>query len=124
MGSAFIGATGPDAVADSVADTSLSIPYRTDIALLQRGRERFDIYCTPCHGIEGDGHGVVAQRGFPHPPSYHDERLRNAPDRHFYDAIRNGYGIMYPYRDRVEVADRWAIVAYIRALQRMKEPPR
>jgi mono/diheme cytochrome c family protein len=84
---------------------------------LARGRERFDIYCAPCHGELGDGDGMIAQRGFPHPPSYHSERLRQAPDSHFYDVIAQGYGVMYPYADRVTPADRWAIVAYIRALQ-------
>jgi mono/diheme cytochrome c family protein len=105
------------AVPDDIADGSPSMPYPTDRTLLKRGQQRFDIYCAPCHGLEGNGQGVIALRGFPHPPSYHDERLRTAPDRHFYDVIRNGYGIMYPYADRVDVADRWAIVAYIRALQ-------
>lgn len=86
-------------------------------ALLARGRERFDIYCAPCHGLAGHGDGIVAQRGFPHPPSYHIDRLRNAPDSHLFDVITHGYGAMYPYADRVGVADRWAIISYIRALQ-------
>lgn len=87
------------------------------MALLERGRERFDIYCAPCHGRSGDGNGVIVQRGFPHPPSYFSDTLRNAPSQHFYDVITRGYGVMFPYADRVEPADRWAIVAYIRALQ-------
>ncbi len=86
-------------------------------ALLTRGQERFDIYCAPCHGRTGDGDGVIVQRGFPRPPSYHIDRLRQAPIQHFYDVISNGYGAMYPYAARVAPADRWAIVAYIRALQ-------
>ena len=86
-------------------------------ALLARGRERFDIFCAPCHGLDGTGDGRVVQRGFPHPPSYLSGRLRDAPADHFLDVITNGFGVMYPYADRVAPADRWAIVAYIRALQ-------
>jgi mono/diheme cytochrome c family protein len=85
--------------------------------LLRRGQERFDIYCSPCHGRAGDGRGVIVERGFPAPPSYHTDALRNAPDQHFLDVIQNGYGVMYSYAERVPPADRWAIVAYIRALQ-------
>jgi len=87
------------------------------MALLERGRERFDIYCAPCHGRFGDGNGVIVQRGFPRPPSYDSDALRNAPSQHFYDVITHGYGVMFSYADRVEPADRWAIAAYIRALQ-------
>jgi mono/diheme cytochrome c family protein len=87
------------------------------MALLERGRQRFDIYCAPCHGRFGDGSGMIVQRGFPHPPSYYSDALRNAPSQHFYDVITHGYGVMFPYAERVEPADRWAIVAYIRALQ-------
>jgi mono/diheme cytochrome c family protein len=88
------------------------------LALLQRGQERFRIYCTPCHSELGDGHGMVVQRGFPPPPSYHTDRLRQAPVQHFYDVITNGYGAMYSFADRAQPAYRWAIAAYIRALQR------
>lgn len=88
------------------------------LALVQRGRERFDIFCAPCHGTAGDGDGMVVQRGMPRPPSYHDPRLVAAPDSHFVDVITNGYGAMYSYADRVPPEDRWAITAYIRALQR------
>lgn len=86
-------------------------------ALLDRGHERFDIYCSPCHGLVGDGQGMIPQRGFPHPPSFHQDRLRQAPDSHFLDVISRGYGVMYSYAARVPPSDRWAIVAYIRALQ-------
>lgn len=92
-------------------------PPPVTMALLERGRQRFDINCSPCHGRTGEGNGMIVQRGFPRPPSYFSERLRNASDRHFYDVITHGYGAMYSYADRVEPADRWAIVAYIRALQ-------
>lgn len=92
-------------------------PPPLTMALLQRGRQRFDIYCAPCHGRLGDGNGIIVQRGFPRPPSYYIDRLRKAPSQHFYDVITHGYGVMYPYADRVDPADRWAITAYIRALQ-------
>jgi mono/diheme cytochrome c family protein len=87
-------------------------------AALERGRERFGIYCAPCHGPVGDGNGYITERGFPHPPTYHSDRLRQAPDGYFFDVMTRGYGVMYPYADRVSPPDRWAIVAYIRALQR------
>jgi len=87
------------------------------LALVQRGRERFDIACAPCHGRAGDGHGVIVERGFPAPPAFAINRLRAAPVQHFYDVITNGYGAMFPYANRVMPPDRWAIAAYIRALQ-------
>jgi len=92
-------------------------------ALLARGRERFGIFCAPCHGLAGDGDGVIVMHGFPAPPSYHIERLRNAPIQHFYDVITNGYGVMYSYAQRVSPEDRWAIIAYIRALQAAEDVP-
>lgn len=92
------------------------------LALVQRGRERFNIFCSECHGYTGDADGMVVQRGFPRPPSFHDPRLVSAPDEHFVDVITNGHGIMYSYADRVPPADRWAITAYIRALQRSQAP--
>lgn len=88
------------------------------LALVERGRERFNIFCSECHGYTGDADGMVVQRGFPKPPSFHEARLVNAPDAHFVDVITHGYGVMYSYADRVPPADRWAIAAYIRALQR------
>jgi mono/diheme cytochrome c family protein len=92
-------------------------PPQVTTALLQRGRQRFEIYCAPCHGRDGNGNGIITQRGFPHPPSYFSEKLREASNQHLYDVITHGYGVMYPYADRVEPEDRWAITAYIRALQ-------
>jgi mono/diheme cytochrome c family protein len=92
-------------------------PAEASPALLARGRDRFDIYCAPCHGLAGDGDGVIVAHGFPKPPSYHIDRLLAAPASHFYNAISQGYGVMYSYSDRVDPHDRWAIVAYIRALQ-------
>jgi len=92
-------------------------------ALLERGRERFDIYCAVCHGRSGDGNGMIVRRGFRKPPSYHIDRLRNAASGHFYDVMTNGFGAMASYASRIEVADRWAIVAYIRALQLSQNAP-
>lgn len=86
-------------------------------AMLERGRQRFDIYCAVCHGQTGEGQGMIVRRGFPPPPSLHIDRLREIPVGHFYEVITNGFGVMYPYASRVEPADRWAIAAYIRALQ-------
>ncbi len=86
-------------------------------SLMLRGRERFDIYCVPCHGVAGDGNGTVVNRGFPKPPDLSIPRLVTAPDRHIMNVIAHGYGQMYSYAARVLPADRWAIVAYIRALQ-------
>jgi cytochrome c553 len=94
------------------------IPVPVTREVLARGRERFDIYCAVCHGRDGYGKGIVVRRGFPAPPSYHDDRLRNAPDGHFYDVMTRGYGAMLPFADRLTPADRWAVVAYVRALQR------
>lgn len=85
--------------------------------LLARGRERFGIFCSPCHGAGGDGTGIIVQRGMPRPTSYHDDRLRTADDQYFFDVMTNGHGAMYSYAARVPPRDRWAIVAYIRALQ-------
>lgn len=92
-------------------------PPPVTMALLARGRGRFDIYCSPCHGLGGQADGMVVQRGFPRPPPFTESRLLAAPAGTFYDTITNGYGVMYSYAGRVEPRDRWAIVAYIRALQ-------
>ena len=92
-------------------------------ALLERGRERYTIYCAVCHDAAGYGLGVVPSRGYPQPPSFHIQRLVQASTSHFVDVITNGYGVMYAYRDRVEPADRWAIAAYIRALQLSQAAP-
>ena len=97
--------------------SQLPAPVQLTSELLERGRERYDIYCAVCHGLTGAGNGEVVQRGFPAPPTYQSDRLRNVPIGHFYDVITNGYGVMYSYASRVEPNDRWAIAAYIRALQ-------
>ncbi len=106
-------ATGNNA--DGTYVTALPVAFNAE--LIQRGRERFDIFCAVCHDRTGSGNGMIVQRGFPKPPSFHEPRLRNAPIGHFYDVITNGYGAMYSYAARVEPPDRWAIAAYIRALQ-------
>ena len=86
-------------------------------AALRRGQSRFEIYCSPCHGLTGDGNGYVTRRGFPHPPSYHTDRLRAVADSYLFDVISNGYGAMYAYRGQLSADDRWAVVEYVRALQ-------
>ena len=92
-------------------------PFPIDDSLMRRGRERYDIYCSPCHGLTGEGDGMVVQRGYRRPPSFHVDRLRQAPPGHLYDVITNGFGAMPDYAAQVPVRDRWLIAAYIRALQ-------
>jgi mono/diheme cytochrome c family protein len=94
-----------------------TIPLKTDSNLLHRGQERFNIYCSPCHGRTGDGNGMVAQRGVKIPADLHTDRLREVPPGYIYQVIKNGYGAMGDYGDQIPVRDRWAIVAYVRALQ-------
>jgi hypothetical protein len=92
-------------------------PFPITRADLERGRERYNIYCTPCHDYTGSGHGMIVQRGFPPPPSFHIDRLRSAPAGHFFEVMTNGLGAMYSYAARVESEDRWRIAAYLRVLQ-------
>lgn len=94
-----------------------SFPFPVTRQDLERGRERYNIYCAPCHDSTGSGRGMIVERGFPAPPSYHMDRLRNAPAGHFFDVMTRGYGTMYSYADRISPEDRWRIAAYIRALQ-------
>ena len=84
---------------------------------MNRGQERFNIYCSPCHGRLGDGNGMIPSRGYRRPPSFHTDALRNARTGHFFDVMTNGFGAMPTYAPQVSVQDRWAIIAYIRALQ-------
>ena len=93
-------------------------PMPVTLDRMKRGRERFDIYCSACHGRAGDGNGMIPKRGFPAPPTFHQKRLRDAPPGYLFGVITKGYGVMYSYADRVTPDDRWAISSYIRALQR------
>ena len=95
--------------------TTFPMPVTAEV--MARGQERFNVFCSPCHGPTGSGNGMVVQRGFRAPPSYHEDRLRNAPVGYFFDVMTNGFGAMQDYASQVPVADRWAIAAYIRALQ-------
>jgi mono/diheme cytochrome c family protein len=102
---------------DAGGRDATEFPFAITRDVLERGRDRFNIYCAPCHGPVGDGDGIVVQRGFNAPPSYHTDRLRQAPVGHFFAVISNGFSAMPSYASQLPVDDRWAIVAYIRALQ-------
>src|SRR5437870_8085487 len=99
------------------ADPGDYMPFPVTEEVLSRGRERFNIYCAPCHSRVGDGKGMVPQRGYKQPPTFHQERLRKAPLGYFFDVMTNGFGAMPDYSSQIPVEDRWRIVAYIRALQ-------
>ena len=108
----------------SIADDDLivpkdsnSFPLPVNRELLDRGEDRYKIFCTPCHGLQGDGNGMIVMRGMKHPPSFHQDRLRQAPNGYFFDNITNGFGAMYSYSAQIPPRDRWAIIAYVRALQ-------
>lgn len=105
-------ATGKSGGADAVL-----FPFPITRAVLERGHERYDVFCSPCHDRAGTGRGMVVRRGFRQPPSFHQDRLRIAPPGHYFDAITNGFGSMYSYASRIPPRDRWAIAAYVRALQ-------
>ena len=114
----------------SIADDELFLPKESNAfplpltpALLKRGQERYKIFCTPCHGLQGDGNGMVAMRGMKHPPSYHQPRLRQVPNGYIFDVITNGFGGMLGYSAQIPPADRWAIIAYVRALQLSRNAP-
>jgi mono/diheme cytochrome c family protein len=100
-----------------VPKDSNAFPLKIDEKLLERGENRYNIFCTPCHGLQGDGNGMVAMRGMKHPPSYHDDLLRAQPNGYYYDVITNGFGAMLGYSEQIPPADRWAIIAYVRGLQ-------
>jgi Cytochrome C oxidase, cbb3-type, subunit III len=100
-----------------VSKESNVFPLPLSQELLERGENRYQIFCTPCHGLQGDGNGMVAIRGMKHPPSYHQDRLRQVPNGYIYDVITNGFGAMLGYSAQLAPRDRWAIVAYVRALQ-------
>ena len=100
-----------------------ALPFALTAEVLDRGEQRFNIYCTPCHGMTGTGDGMIVRRGYRQPPSYHTDRLRAAPIGHFYDVMTNGFGAMPDYRAQIAPRDRWAIAAYVRALQLSQHAP-
>ncbi len=98
-----------------------TIPFPVTAEVLRRGQERFNIYCSPCHSRVGDGNGMIVQRGYRHPPSFHTDTLRSLPMGHYFDVMTNGFGAMPDYSQQVPPADRWAIAAYIRVLQKSRD---
>ncbi len=100
-----------------------AFPFEVTRADVERGKQRFEIYCTPCHGATGAGDGMIVQRGYRRPPSYHSDRLRQMPAGYFVDVMTNGFGVMPSYANQVPVRDRWLIAAYIRALQLSQNVP-
>lgn len=114
---------GTVAADDDIAPQPERLPAALPLALMQRGQDRFDVFCSPCHAYDGHGNGRVVQRGFPNPPDLHSAAVTALSDRQIFDVISSGYGVMFPYGGRVPVADRWAIVSYIRALQYADDVP-
>jgi hypothetical protein len=106
-----------------VPKDSNAFPLPLTKELLERGQERYAIFCTPCHGLQGDGQGMIAMRGMKHPPSYHQDRVRAEPNGYYYDVVTNGFGAMYGYSAQIPPRDRWAIIAYVRALQLSRNAP-
>ena len=100
-----------------------ALPFALTAEVLDRGEQRFNIYCTPCHGMTGTGDGMIVRRGYRQPPSYHTDRLRTAPIGHFFEVMTNGFGAMPDYRAQIAPRDRWAIAAYVRALQLSQHAP-
>lgn len=100
-----------------------ALPFALTADVLDRGEQRFNIYCTPCHGLSGQGDGMVVRRGYRQPPSFHIDRMRQAPIGHYYDVMTNGFGAMPDYRAQISPRDRWAIAAYVRALQLSQHAP-
>jgi mono/diheme cytochrome c family protein len=100
-----------------------ALPFALTAEVLDRGEQRFNIYCTPCHGIAGNADGMIVRRGYRQPPSFHIERMRAAPLGHFFDVMTNGFGAMPDYRAQITPRDRWAVAAYIRALQLSQHAP-
>jgi hypothetical protein len=109
------GSLADDALFVPKDSNSFPLPVTPD--LLERGEGRYKIFCTPCHGLTGDGNGMIVMRGMKHPPSYHQDRLRQVPNGYLYDVITNGFGAMLGYSAQIPPRDRWAIIAYVRALQ-------
>lgn len=111
------------AVANSFPDDVETFPFPITEQTVRRGRERYEIFCSVCHGLTGNGDGMIVRRGFRRAASFNDDRLRQAPVGHFFDAITNGWGAMPSYASQIPVQDRWAIIAYIRALQLSQQNP-
>jgi mono/diheme cytochrome c family protein len=116
---------GPAATPADTVSFESSVPHAPPLTreLLARGRERYHVFCAPCHSELGDGRGMIVQRGFPAPPSLHSAEMRALVPQQLYDAISSGYGIMYSFADRIAPEDRWAIVAYVRALEHSQDAP-
>jgi mono/diheme cytochrome c family protein len=112
---------GTIATDQAARDTALSTPPPLTPALVDRGQQRYGIFCAVCHGARGEGDGMIVKRGFPQPPSLHAARLVTAPPAYIVDVITHGHGVMYSYADRVDPRDRWAIAAYVKALQRVPQ---
>jgi mono/diheme cytochrome c family protein len=100
-----------------------ALPFALTAEILDRGEQRFNIYCTPCHGLSGNGDGMIVRRGYRQPPSFHIDRMRSEPIGHYYDVMTNGFGAMPDYRAQISPRDRWAIAAYVRALQLSQHAP-
>ena len=98
-------------------ELATTLPLALSKKLLERGQNRFNIFCSPCHDRTGRGNGMIVQRGLKQPPNFHEERLREVAIGHFFDVMTNGFGVMYSYASRIPVEDRWAIAAYVRTLQ-------
>ena len=94
-----------------------TFPFAIDDTVMARGRGRYDVYCAPCHGLTGVGDGMIVRRGYRHPPTFHQDRLRDSPPGHFFDVITNGFGAMPDYAAQIRAEDRWAVIAYVKALQ-------
>ena len=122
-GSPVASASPQNSTQNPFADDTDTFPFPVTEDTVRRGRERYDIFCSVCHGMTGNGDGMVVRRGFRRAASFNDDRLRQAPVGHFFDAITNGWGAMPSYASQIPVQDRWAIVAYVRALQLSQQNP-
>ncbi|MFN2481743.1 MAG: cytochrome c, partial [Pyrinomonadaceae bacterium] len=117
------GVAGGEIPSQAARDAVREFPFPVTREVLDRGQERYQIYCAMCHGLTGYGDGMIVRRGFRRPPSYHDDRLRKEPVGHFFDVITNGWGAMPDYSAQIPPQDRWAIIAYLRALQLSQQVP-
>ncbi|MFN2595846.1 MAG: cytochrome c [Pyrinomonadaceae bacterium] len=118
-----VGQRAGEIQSNAAPDVVKEFPFPVTRQVLDRGQERYQIFCSMCHGLTGYGDGMIVRRGFRRPPSYHDDRLRNEPVGHFFDVVTNGFGAMPDYAAQIPPEDRWAIIAYIRALQLSQQVP-